>query len=97
MKDLLTGLSVHEQGAISGGGGQRQPGGQVFQMVWQRSQGLSRSDERAVLPGGAFPQVPGIETGTEVYQWFAATSHGVGYGPGGAIVSTPFFPVQETP
>jgi hypothetical protein len=92
MRDLLTGLPVHEQAGIGRGGGQRQPGGEVYQMVLLRSQGLSRSDDRAVLPGGAYPHVPGLASGTEVYQWVADTSHGIGYGPGGAMVSTPFFP-----
>jgi len=90
MKDKLTGLSIHEQDATSGGGSQRGPGGPVWQMVFDRSQGLSHSVE-AVLPGGAYPQVPGLASGTEVFQWVADTSNGIGYGPGSALVSTPFF------
>jgi hypothetical protein len=92
MKDWLTGLSVNEQAGIGRGGGQLQSGGEVYQMVQLRSQGLLRSGERAVLPGGAYPHVPGLAPGTEVYQWVADISHGIGYGPGGAMVSTPFFP-----
>ena len=92
MRDLLTGLSVPDQAGIGRGGGQRKPAGEVYQLVQLTSQGLLRSDHRAVLPGGAYPHVPGLASGTEVYQWVADTSHGIGYGPGGAMVSTPFFP-----
>ena len=91
MKDKLTGISIDRQEVPNGGGSQRGPGGQVWKLVLDRSQGLSHSDE-AVLPGGAYLQVPGLDPGTEVYQWVADTSNGIGYGPGGALVSTPFFP-----
>ena len=91
MKDLLTGLPLDPQSSTNEMGSPRQPVGQVYEMVWLRSQGLLRSDE-AVLPGGAYPQIPGLESGTEVYQWVADTSNGIGFGPGGAMVSTPFFP-----
>lgn len=92
-KDLLTGNPIDNQDAIKGGGGQHQAGDQVWKMVFETSQGLSHSDQ-AVLPGGAYPQVPGIATGTEVYQWFDLTSNGIGYSPGDALVSTPFFPLS---
>ena len=91
MKDLLTGLPIDSQDARSEMGSPRQTSGEVFEMVALRSQSLLRSDE-AVLPGGAYPQVPGLEEGTEVYQWIAETSSGSGFGPGGAMVATPFFP-----
>ena len=90
-KDFLTGNPIDKHEDPSGGGSQRGPGGQVWELVLDRSQGLSHSDA-AVLPGGAYLQVPGLASGTEVYQWVADTPHGIGYGPGGALVSTPFFP-----
>jgi len=91
MKDRLTGKPIDKQEALGGGASQQEPAGRVWKLVFERSQGLSHSDE-AVVPGGAYLQVPGLAPGAEVYQWFDLTSNGIGYGPGGALVSTPFFP-----
>ena len=61
-------------------------------MVGLVGNGLTASDDRCITPGGAFPQLPGLAPETEVYQFVAAISQGVGYGPGNALVPVPSQP-----
>ena len=58
-------------------------------MVGSVANGLTASEGRCITPGGAFPQVPGLPEDTQVYQFVAAISQGVGYGPGKALVPVP--------
>ena len=70
----------------SGANGAREP---VYAMVGSVANGLTASEGRCITPGGAFPQVPGLPEDTQVYQFVAAISQGVGYGPGNALVPVP--------
>ena len=62
----------------------------VYAMVGMVSPSLERSSNRSVNPGGAYPMTPSLRgTDTQVYQMVADLSHGLGYGPGNALVPIP--------
>lgn len=91
--DSITGLPFMPEAAPgstgpkgSGPNATREP---VYAMVGIVANGLTASDSRCITPGGAFPQVPGLPEDTQEYQFVAAISQGVGYGPGNALVPVP--------
>lgn len=94
--DRITGLPVTAATPLDTAGpqptvpsGAREP---VYAMVGLVANGLTASDDRCITPGGALPQVPALSPETEVYQFVAAISQGVGYGPGNAFVPVPSQP-----
>ena len=61
----------------------------VYVMVGEVANGLTASGGQCITPGGAFPQAPGLSPDTEIYQFQADVSNGIGYGPGNALVPIP--------
>lgn len=92
-RDPITGLSLSSQSASALAGQNLSRINRdlvpVYLMVADVANGLTASDGRCITPGGAHPQVPGLTPNTEVYQLVAEISHGIGYGPGNALVPIP--------
>lgn len=92
--DRITGLSADAQKATEAIAPlarfvdqDREP---VYAMVETVANGLTASGYKCITPGGAFPQVPGLEPDTQVYQFVPMVSQGVGYYPGDTFVPNPF-------
>ena len=92
-RDQITGLSRSVESASASTGQQTSciirdlvP---VYVMVGEVANGLTASGGQCITPGGAFPQMPGLSPDTEVYQFQADVSNGIGYGPCNALVPIP--------